>query len=101
MKTVCDYRVFERITWLYMTEYDAWFAPKRDAADIPVRCNSGTYDGRAYYVTYEPTGEAPANFRSGVVTLNPVSDGYYTTENHYDRCLRREKNHREGMDSRR
>ncbi|MBO6054178.1 MAG: hypothetical protein J6P31_01520 [Oscillospiraceae bacterium] len=85
MKTGCDYSVFERFTWLYMAEYDAWFAPEGDPAYIPVHCVGGTYDGGAYYVTYEPTGEAPANFQSGVVTLYPVGDGYYTMENHYNK----------------
>ena len=36
-----------------------------------------------YFIDYEPTGEVPAGFTSGTVTLYPFEDGWRVLANSY------------------
>lgn len=83
VKTGCDASVFSNFTWLYMAAYDAWFAPEQAPGYLPVRCTGGRMLDDEYYIDYEPTGEVPASFTSGTITLYPFEDGWRVLANSY------------------
>lgn len=81
VKTGCDASVFSNFTWLYMAAYDAWFAPEQAPGYLPVRCTGGRMLDDEYFIDYEPTGEVPASFTSGTITLYPFENGWRVLAN--------------------
>lgn len=69
IKTGCDATVFKDFTWVYLEQYNSWFAPKGGPSLIPVRCTGGSYLGDEYQINYVSTNEAYAPFISGTITL--------------------------------